>query len=471
MVSDNSAIELSMFRNWHELHNCCVRHASSEPKENVAVKKRKNLVSLALSVALASGLAAAAKAGELRAGASKIAITPTVDEFPYQIGREKPFVGVHDDVFVRALVLDDGTRRVAIVSAEVTAIPNAAKMVKLVADAAQVPVANVMLVASHTHNSLFVFYRGRDITPAQQQELDRLEKNTVQAVHDAVVHLQPARISFGRGKAYANINNGEEAGSESWFDGAGSSDKTLDVLRVETAAGKPLALMLNYATHAEVMYRSVTRDGGYEVTGDLPGATSRLLEEKAALAPVVLFTSAAEGDQLSIFKSLQPDAQLPSTDAGASGWALLDLLARRIASATIDTLGTMPAGVSNVAIKTAASEVTCPGEKRSMDRTTGKATTTDAPAVTIPISVFRINDIALAGVTADIASNIGIAIKSASPVPQTTVMTMLAGSVGYVLNDGAYKNPVHGAMGSPVKPGCAQPALAKGVAQLVKSTQ
>lgn len=445
--------------------------APVEPESEAKVKmKRKDIVSLALiSVALGSGLASAAKAGELRAGASKIAITPTADEFPYQIDNEKPFVGVHDDVFVRALVLDDGAHRVAIVSAEVTAIPNAQKMVKVVADAAQIPVTNVMLTASHTHNSLFVFYRGRDITPAQQMELDRLEKNTAQVVRDAVSRLQPARISFGRGKAYANINNGEEAGSESWFDGAGSSDKTLDVLRVETTAGKPLALMLNYATHAEVMYRSVTRDGGYEVTGDLPGATSRLLEERAALAPVVLFTSAAEGDQLSVFKSLQPDAQLPGIDAGASGWALLDLQARRIASAAIDVIGTMRGGIASVTIGTATSEVSCPGEKRSVDRATGKVISTDAPLVTIPISVFRINDIALAGVTADIASNIGVAIKSASPVPQTSVITMLAGSVGYVLNDAAYKNPGHGAMGSPIKPGCAQPALAKGIAQLVKS--
>ncbi len=168
--------------------------------------KQQTLATSALSVALACGWLSAAHAGELRAGAAKLAITPTADEFPYQIGREKPFVGVHDDVFVRALVLDDGARRIAIVSAEVTAIPNAEKMVKIVADAAKVPVTNVMLTASHTHNSLFVFYRGRDVTPAQQQELNRLEKNTAAAVRDAMDHLQPARISFGRGKAYANIN-------------------------------------------------------------------------------------------------------------------------------------------------------------------------------------------------------------------------------------------------------------------------
>jgi hypothetical protein len=419
---------------------------------------------------IAAAIAASAFAGDLRAGASKLAITPSADEFPYQIGREKPFVGVHDDLFVRALVLEEGERRVVIVSAEVTAIPNGRSMVERVAAAAQVPISRVMLLASHTHNSLFVFYRGTDVTSAQRQELARLEDNTVQAVRDAVARLQPATISFGRGKAYANINNGEEAGWKQWFDGAGSSDKTLDVVRVQTLDGKTLGLVLNYATHAEVMYRSITKEGGYEVSGDLPGATSRLLEQTLGLAPVVLFTSAAEGDQLSLFKSLQPDAQIPGMDSGAAGWTLLDLQARRITAAVIDTLSTMPRGAEKASIASASGEVICPGAKRMMDAA-GHVTTQSAAEVAIPVTVFRINDFALAAVSADLASNIGVAIKQASPVRSTTVATMAAGSVGYVLNDAAYERPGHGVLGSPVGPGCAPVRLPERVSALLRSAR
>ena len=415
--------------------------------------------------AAGSGLAGA---GELRAGAGRVAITPTADEFPYQIGDEKPFVGVHDDVYVRALVLDDGAHRVALVSAEVTAIPEGRKLTDIAADAAGVPAANVMLAASHTHNSLFVFYRGKVVTPAQQQELARLESATQQAVRQAVATLQPARLSFGRGRAYANINNGEESGSKKWFDGAGSSDKTLDVLRVQDRQGRPIALLLNYATHAEVMYRSVTREGGYEVSGDLPGATSRLLETNPALAPVVLFTSAAEADQLSLFKSLQPDDKVPGMDAGASGWALLDLQARRIASAVVDVVGSMPEqGKAQAQIAVASGEASCPGAKRSRDPATGAVNVVDAADVAIPLQVFRIDDFALAGVGADVASDIGVAIKSRSPLPQTSVVTMTAGAVGYVLNDAAYAKPGHGVLGSPIKPGCAPTLLPARVAELL----
>jgi hypothetical protein len=417
---------------------------------------------------IAAAAATSAYAGNLRAGASKLSITPVADEFPCQIGREKPFVGVHDDLFVRALVLQEGERRIVIVSAEVTAIPNGRMLVERVAAAAQVPTSRVMLLASHTHNSLFVFYRGTDVTNAQRQELERLESNAVKAVRDAIDRLEPAKISFGRGAAYANINNGEEAGLKQWFDGAGSSDKSLDVIRVQATDGKTLALVLNYATHAEVMYRSITKDGGYEVSGDLPGATSRLLEQTLALAPVVLFTSAAEGDQLSLFKSLQPNAQLPGMDAGAAGWSLLELQARRIASAVVDTLSMMPQAAEETSIATAAGDITCPGAKRTIDPA-GQVMTQSAADVVIPVSVFRINDFAVAAISADLASDIGVAIKQASPVRSTTIATMAADSVGYVLNDAAYERRGHAMLGSPVKPGCAPVRLPERVSELLRS--
>jgi len=80
------------------------------------------LIAATVALAFGMGLVSSAHAGELRAGAAKVSITPTADQFPYAIGREKPFVGVHDDVYARALVLDDGTIRVALVVAEVESI-------------------------------------------------------------------------------------------------------------------------------------------------------------------------------------------------------------------------------------------------------------------------------------------------------------------------------------------------------------
>ncbi len=429
--------------------------------------KRMNRVWAGL---LALSVAHSVSAGQLLAGAARQSITPPASEFPQQSGNERPFVGVHDEVFVRALALDDSDgQRALIVSIEVTVVPEPARMLAAIAEATGLPAASIMLLATHTHSVPLVFFHSDQPDAAQRRELDRIRAATVTAAREALARLQPARVGFVRGQAHVNVNNGEQEGRKDWYGPAGSSDKTLDVLHVTSIDGQPLALLLNYASHAEVMFRSVTRDGGYEVTGDLPGAVSRLLE--ARRAPVVLFTSGAEGDQLPLFKSLAPDAQLPGSDQGAAGWGLLDVQARRLATAVIDTLASAPAGESQVRLRTAAEPVNCPGQRYRMDRATRQPLgVDDTGPVSIPLSVLSINDIVLAGVGADIASDIGRALKAASPAPRTSVLTMLAGSVGYVLNDAAYEHPTHGVTGSPVKPGCATAALSAGLRQLLTPT-
>jgi hypothetical protein len=416
----------------------------------------------------AAAVAQAASAGQLKAGAGKVSITPTADEFPYVVPHEKTVVGVHDDLFARALVLDDGAKRAVIVSLEVTAVPKPEEVVKAVAAAAHVSPGDVLVTATHTHNVLLAFYHGELTNPSQTVEMQRVEDGAVAAVKQAIAQLRPARIAWARGQAFVNTNNGEETGRKGWYDPTASSDKALDVVRVQDMAGKPLAAVLDYASHSEVMFRSVSKDGGYEVTGDLPGATMRILEAQPGAAPVVLYLTGAEGDQLPLFKSLQPDAELPGADQGAGGWALLDAQARGLASAALDTMATMPAGDASVRIATAQGAATCPGQHYDVERPSGKILgVKDTAPVVIPLTTIRINDFAFAAAGADLASDIGRSIKAGSPVAHTTVVTMQAGSVGYVLNDAAYVHPGHGALGSPIKPGCATAALSSGIAGLL----
>ena len=41
--------------------------------------------------------------------------------------------------------------------------------------------------------------------------------------------------------------------------------------------------------------------------------------------------------------------------------------------------------------------MSCPGQRQRVDNQTGKATVQDTPPVTIPLTLIRINDIAIAG--------------------------------------------------------------------------
>ena len=92
-----------------------------------------------------SGGAAAA----LRAGAARIDYTP----------RELPgnFAGVLDPIFVRTLVLDNGTTRAALVAIDAGAIPGELydKVSARAAAELEIPAAQLLMSASHTHSVPF----------------------------------------------------------------------------------------------------------------------------------------------------------------------------------------------------------------------------------------------------------------------------------------------------------------------------
>jgi hypothetical protein len=421
-----------------------------------------------VTAALALAGATSAGAGDLKAGAARVSITPDAQDFPWKEGNEKPFVGVHDPLNARALVLDDGAHKVVLVSVEATLIPTPGEVVKAIAQATGVAETNVMVFAAHTHENPLVFFHTPEPDPTEAKWIARLSLGAVEAARQAMAAEQPAKVSLARGQAFVNVNNGEEKGLTNWFDPTGPSDKTVSLMRVVDPQGKPLAMLVNYASHGESMFRSVTKDGGYEVSGDLPGATARMLEASPKGAPVVLYSAAAEADQLPLFKSLQPDAELPGSDQGAGGWSMLDAMARRLAAAVIDTEAAMPAGASDVAVTAARSSVVCPGQRLQRDRQTGQISAEARPPVTIPVQVVRVGDIALAGIGGDLGTDIGRQIKSGSPLANTVVISQLAGAVGYVLADASYEHPGHGLMGSPLKAGCAGPALTGAVARLAR---
>jgi hypothetical protein len=423
-------------------------------------------IHILLGLALAGHLLAGER-GTLHAGAAKVDITPAADEFPYINAGERPYLGVHDPVFARALVLDDGTREVAIIVLDVTMIPEPQKLSKALAEQLRIPETNLLLAATHTHNVPLVSYHGGEPNAQQAREIERVRRGALDAALQAKAKLQPARVAFGRGEAWVNINDGEQAGFKNAADPHGPSDKSLDVLEIQNAQGAPLALLVDYATHAEVMFRSVTRGDGYEVSGDLPGAVASLIEDQSANAPVVLFASSAGADQLPLFKSLQPAGRLPGTDEGAAGWALLDVQARRLASSVLDAVASMPVATAQGSLRAASKTVNCPGQHLRPNRETGSFEVEEKPPVQIPLQVIRINNIVLAGVAGDVASEIGAKFKAALPSTDSTMITMTAGSVGYILGDANYLHPGHGVMGSPLKSGCAEHAVVQGLLDLI----
>src|SRR5690606_4629955 len=92
--------------------------------------------------------AAPAQDRALRAGAAKVDITPVADELPPN------YRGILDRIHSRAIVVDDGASRTALISVDAGAVPD--PVWEAVAAALEselgIEAANVLLTATHSHS-------------------------------------------------------------------------------------------------------------------------------------------------------------------------------------------------------------------------------------------------------------------------------------------------------------------------------
>ena len=381
----------------------------------------------------------------LRAGAAKVSVTPSKDCFPVSDFHGGTYTAVHDSLFARAIYLEQDGKGCLLVGVDYVDLPES--LAGDVCRATGLPEEAVMLFASHSHSMI-----------TTDKSVEIMRSGIVGAARKAMAAPIPVQLSFGRDETSVAINNGEVEGLPG-HNPAGYTDRTLDVLRITGESG-PVAEIVNFASHAEVMFRSMIRPGEYEVSADLPGKVSTLLESRADGAPVVLSTCGVEGNQLPRLASWRATNNLGAIDLGADGYTILEVLGQTVAD---DVLSCSLAPVSGV-LSFGKGSVSVPGRRIRKDRQTGEVSIEHTADVAIPIGYLRIGDsFALEAIGGDVAAEIGTRIREAAPVAgKTMLVTMMAGSTGYILNDEAYEKAIHGVMGSRIAPGYAEKALTDG---------
>ncbi len=218
----------------------------------------------------------------LQAGIGKRNITPKVGATLIGFfNRPGDSTGVHDELYARALVVSNGQVSIALCSVELLWLW-AAKIEQIrqaVAERCSLQPENILIFCTHTHSG-----------PSPLND-DDWETPLTDLIADAIVQAyqsqQPALLNFGFGQLIGyNINR-------RWLNRP--ADPSVAVLRVDTADGKPLALLGNYACHAVVM--------GYDsllISGDWPGYASRILEAELIARSnqecIALFSQGGAGD-------------------------------------------------------------------------------------------------------------------------------------------------------------------------------
>lgn len=98
-----------------------------------------------------TGFGAAAERGPLRAGAARIDITPPVNPDYRPSGKY-----AHEHLFVRAIVLDNGLTRAALLNADLGGMPEEiwANASRNISEELKCSVENIIMSATHTHSGV-----------------------------------------------------------------------------------------------------------------------------------------------------------------------------------------------------------------------------------------------------------------------------------------------------------------------------
>ncbi|GAB2779788.1 hypothetical protein GCM10027275_24170 [Rhabdobacter roseus] len=212
-------------------------------------------------------------AGTLRVGWAKRNITPAEPTPMAGYGNRwgKPYEAVHDSVYVRALVLDNGATRVALLAADLLIVPpTVTERLRAKLAAIEIPFEQVYLGATHSHNSVGGW--GDTVTGRlfagkyNENTVETLAEAMFQAIQEARNRLAPATLTYQEAVDSVDIRNrlvGEE----------GTIDPEIRMLQITTATGRK-ALLCSYGAHSTVLSH---RD--LQLSRDFPGALVDSLEQ------------------------------------------------------------------------------------------------------------------------------------------------------------------------------------------------
>src|SRR5512136_1443631 len=411
-----------------------------------------------------------------KAGAAKIDVTPT--QLP------KNSEGILDHTYARAIVIDNGVTRAALVSVDTGMLGEQVwrTVSQRIEKELGIPAQNLIMNPTHTHSA---------------------SGGTAEQIFDvikaATEKLQPARMGYGTGVSYINVNrNIIDRKTNKWWEGPnydGPSDKTVAVIKFETLAGEPIAVYFNYACHAVVTGNTDM------VSGDFPGETERYIEDSFDDRIVALFSAGAQGDQNPIYFQQTFDLRdirikdyakrgqdiSNAMPPGGQGLNKQDPTVKKLLDQQKQMILSMgqflgeevkrvmremvPVRMATGGTISAAQKmISFPGRDRiGQGRAGVEATYTDGPDVQLRLSLLVIDDIAIGGCNAEIFNLIAQRFKKESPVGRSIFVSMAngIGNSGYIPNDAAFGFQTFEVLSSRCKPGYAESAIVNGLLDLI----
>jgi neutral ceramidase len=400
-------------------------------------------------------------AGEFRVGAAAVPVTPDPGTPMAGYYSTRLAEGVEDDLFARAIVVEQDGAKAAMVVCDLISMPRAVAedARRLIEKSTGLPPERVMISATHTHTGpTLPTGSSRDPSEEGAAEAARRYVRTLpnliaRSVSAANAALRPARVSVGFGREERLSFNRRyfmTDGTVGWNPGkqnpqvvkpAGPIDPEVPVVYFETTDGRPIATYVNFAMHLDTV-------GGLKVSADYPFTLGAILAKLKGPDMVTLFSIGCAGDINHIDVS-SADRQQGPREAARIGTVLAGEVVKTYARLT--PLGTAPPRPRREVLALPLAPIK-PDEVEPAMRTAVKFGK-DAPTFLERVNAYKVIDVharqgrpleaevqvialgpdlAFVALPGEIFVELGLFVKQNSPYRHTIIAELANGSVGYV---------------------------------------
>ncbi len=218
----------------------------------------------------------------LYAGAAETNITPPPGVWMGgYAGRLTGAIGVLDELYARALALDDGKARLVLLTADLIGFPPA--LVQEVRDGIARAVGTtphaILLHATHTHNGPHIgTFRAMGEVDGPYNSV--LVRKLIGVAVQAFASLQPAHLTYGESAAQIGVNRrvtDAEGRTSIGNNYSGPVAPTVQAVCVNGADGRMFAMLFSHACHPTTLPREERR-----LSADWPGAAVAALKTRFA---------------------------------------------------------------------------------------------------------------------------------------------------------------------------------------------
>ncbi|MFO0949146.1 MAG: hypothetical protein U1D30_25085 [Planctomycetota bacterium] len=246
---------------------------------------RRLPLSIFLGIVLLLTSGSLALAEGLKVGVGKRIITPDpLLPISGGMGAPSPAKDKKGELTARAIVLQKGETKVAIVSLDLIGFPSVLAN-RARARVPGIPAENILIGSTHTHSApdCYAFPDGQGGHTGDLKYMDMVCVKAAEAINEAIDNLRPASLKIATGEAKGKIAYNYYAPD--------LYDRRMSVIRAIGADGKTIATLVNYAIHPEVL-----GTGPGIVSPDLVGPLCDKIEETSG--GMALFMNGAQGGMI-----------------------------------------------------------------------------------------------------------------------------------------------------------------------------